>query len=97
MNAINVWYPKRKTDVDKLERVTHVQKRATKLIPGLSKKSYCIFFVFCTLYIVYCIVLPFLRNKVHIYKECAPQAREICAAVQHSLTCGAPLAEQAEQ
>ena len=35
--ANNVWYPKRKTDVDKLERV---QKRATKLIPGLSNKSY---------------------------------------------------------
>jgi len=35
--ANNVWCPKRKTDVDKLERV---QKRATKLIPGLSKKSY---------------------------------------------------------
>jgi len=28
-------YPKRKTDVDKLERV---QKRATKLIPELAKK-----------------------------------------------------------
>ena len=35
--ANNVWYPKRKSDVDKLERV---QKRATKLIPGLSNKSY---------------------------------------------------------
>ena len=35
--ANNVWYPKRKTDVDKLERV---QKRGTKLIPGLSNKSY---------------------------------------------------------
>jgi len=32
-----VWYPKRKIDVDKLERV---QKRATKLIAELSKKSY---------------------------------------------------------
>jgi len=29
-HANSVWYPKRKTDVDKLERV---QKRATKLIP----------------------------------------------------------------
>ena len=35
--ANSVWYPKRKVDVDKLERV---QKRATKLIPELSKKSY---------------------------------------------------------
>ena len=35
--ANSVWYPKRKTDVDKLERV---QKRATKLIPELSKRSY---------------------------------------------------------
>jgi len=36
--ASSVWYPKRKKiDVDKLERV---QKRATKLIPELSKKSY---------------------------------------------------------
>ena len=35
--ANSVWYPKRKIDVDKLERV---QKRATKLIPELSKKSY---------------------------------------------------------
>ena len=35
--ANSVWYPKRKMDVDKLE---HVQKRATKLIPELSKKSY---------------------------------------------------------
>jgi len=35
--AKSVWYPKRKMDVDKLERV---QKRATKLIPELSKKSY---------------------------------------------------------
>jgi len=35
--ANSVWYPKRKTDVDKIERV---QKRATKLIPELSKKSY---------------------------------------------------------
>jgi len=32
-----VWYPKRKTDDDKLERV---QKRATKLIPELAKKTY---------------------------------------------------------
>ena len=33
-----VWYPKRLTDVDKLERV---QKRATKLIPAkLSNKPY---------------------------------------------------------
>ena len=31
----SVWYPKRKTDVDKLERL---QKRATKLIPELAKK-----------------------------------------------------------
>ena len=36
-HANSVWYPKRKMDVDKLERV---QKRATKLIPELSKKSY---------------------------------------------------------
>ena len=35
--ANNVWYPKRKTNVDKLERV---QKRATTLIPALSKRSY---------------------------------------------------------
>ena len=35
--ANSVWYPKRKTDVDKLERV---QKRATKLIPELSNKPY---------------------------------------------------------
>ena len=35
--ANNVWYPKRKNDIDKLERV---QKRATKLIPELSNKSY---------------------------------------------------------
>jgi len=35
--ANSVWYPKRKTDIDKLERV---QKRATKLIPELSNKSY---------------------------------------------------------
>jgi len=35
--ANSVWYPKRKIDVDKLERV---QKRATKLSPELSKKSY---------------------------------------------------------
>ena len=35
--ANSVWYPKRKMDIDKLERV---QKRATKLIPELSKKSY---------------------------------------------------------
>ena len=34
--ANSVWYPKRKTDVDKLERV---QKRATKLIPELAKKT----------------------------------------------------------
>jgi len=34
--ANSVWHPKRKTDVDKLERV---QKRATKLIPELSKKT----------------------------------------------------------
>jgi len=33
--ANSVWYPKRKTDVDKLERV---QKRATKLIPELAKQ-----------------------------------------------------------
>jgi len=32
--ANSVWYPKRKTDVDKLKRV---QKRATKLIPELAK------------------------------------------------------------
>jgi len=35
--ANSVWYPKRKTDVDKLE---WVQKRATKLIPALFKRSY---------------------------------------------------------
>jgi len=35
--ANSVWYPKRKIDVDKLERV---QKRATKLIPELAKKPY---------------------------------------------------------
>jgi len=35
--ANSVWYPKRKTDVGKLERV---QKRATKLIPELSNKPY---------------------------------------------------------
>ena len=35
--ANSVWHPKRKTDVDKLERV---QKRATKLIPELAKKPY---------------------------------------------------------
>ena len=35
--ANSVWYPKRETDVDKLERV---QKRATKLIPQLAKKPY---------------------------------------------------------
>jgi len=33
--ANSVWYPKRETDVDKLERV---QKRATKLISELSNK-----------------------------------------------------------
>jgi len=32
--ANSVWYPKIKSDVDKLERV---QKRATKLIPELAK------------------------------------------------------------
>ena len=32
-----MWYPKRKINVNKLERV---QKRAIKLIPELSKKSY---------------------------------------------------------
>jgi len=35
--ANSVWYPKRKMDVEKLERV---QKRATKLIPEISKKPY---------------------------------------------------------
>ena len=35
--AKSVWYPKRNSDVDKLE---HVQKRATKLIPELSKRLY---------------------------------------------------------
>ena len=35
--ANSVWYPKRKIDVDKLEPV---EKRAIKLIPDLSKKSY---------------------------------------------------------
>jgi len=35
--ANSVWYPKRKSHIDKLERV---QKRATKLIPELSKISY---------------------------------------------------------
>jgi len=35
--ANSVWYPIRKTDVDKLEQV---QKRATKLIPELAKKPY---------------------------------------------------------
>jgi len=35
--ADSVWYPKRLTDVDKLERV---EKRATKLIPELSNKPY---------------------------------------------------------
>jgi len=35
--ANSVWYPKRKTDVDKIGRV---QNTATKLIPELSKKSY---------------------------------------------------------
>jgi len=34
--ANSVWYPKRKTDVDKLERV---QKRATKLISELAKET----------------------------------------------------------
>ena len=34
--ANSVWYPKRKTDIDKLQRV---QKRATKLIPELAKKT----------------------------------------------------------
>ena len=34
--ANSVWYPKRKTDIDKIERV---QKRATKLIPELSKQE----------------------------------------------------------
>jgi len=33
--ANNLWYPKRKTDIDKLERV---QKRATKLIPRTVKQ-----------------------------------------------------------
>jgi len=37
MLIVSVWYPKRNIDVDKLERV---HKRATKLIPELSKKSY---------------------------------------------------------
>jgi len=32
-----VWYPKRKMDVEKLERV---QKRATKLFPEISNKPY---------------------------------------------------------
>jgi len=35
--ANSVWYPKRKTDIDKLEQV---QKRSTKLIPELSNKPY---------------------------------------------------------
>ena len=35
--ANNVWYPKRKMDIEKLERV---QKRATKLIPEISKKPH---------------------------------------------------------
>jgi len=35
--ANSVWYPKKKSDVDKLERLP---KRATKLIPELSKYSY---------------------------------------------------------
>jgi len=35
--ANSVWYPKRKTDIDKLERV---QERVTKLIPQLSNKPY---------------------------------------------------------
>jgi len=34
--AYSVWYPKRKTDVDKLERV---QMKATKLIPELAKQE----------------------------------------------------------
>ena len=34
--ANNVWCPKRKTDIDELERVL---KRATKLIPELSNKN----------------------------------------------------------
>ena len=33
--ANSVWYPKRKTDIDKLQRV---QKRATKLMPELAKQ-----------------------------------------------------------
>jgi len=37
--ANSVWYPKRKTDVDKLERV---QKRATKLKPELAKKNHTV-------------------------------------------------------
>jgi len=37
--ANSVWYPKRKTDVDKIERV---QKRAPKLIPELSKNHIAI-------------------------------------------------------
>ena len=36
-HAHSVWYPKRKTDIKKLEQV---QKRATKLIPELSKRSH---------------------------------------------------------
>jgi len=35
--ANSVWYPKRKTDIVKLEQV---QKRAAKLIPELSNKPY---------------------------------------------------------
>jgi len=34
LTVYTVWYPKRKTDVDKLERV---QKRAIKLIQELAK------------------------------------------------------------
>jgi len=35
--ANSVWHPKRQMDVEKLEQV---QKRATKLIPEISKKPY---------------------------------------------------------
>ena len=38
-SLVSVWYPKRKNDVDKIERV---QKRATKLIPELSKNHIAI-------------------------------------------------------